>query len=133
LVVLAALSGMSAGALGQQAGPEAPAQQAPPPQQQELPQQQTAPQPPGAAGQPGAPEPPAQLGRPFPAPAQPPPRKEEPRVYVGIVSPQEPRLAKNRQGTPSLRNGGSAPQSGSETDNAPERPAGGSVFGQPVE
>jgi hypothetical protein len=128
VVVLAGLSGMPAGALGQQAGPQAPVQQAPPQQHQP-----GTPQSPGAAEQSDAPEPPTRLGRPFPAPVQPPPRKEEPSVYVGIVSPQESGPAKNRQRTPSLRNGGSAPQSGSGTDNALERPAGGSAFGQPVE
>jgi hypothetical protein len=126
LVVLATLSGMSADALGQQPGLQAPVQQAPPQQQP------GAAQPPGAAEQPGAPEAPARLGRPFPAPVQPPPRKEEPNVYVGIVSPQESRPGKNLQRTRSLRNGGGA-QSGSGTDNALERPAGGSALGQPVE
>src|SRR5215475_10176369 len=122
LVVLATLSDMSADPLGQQPGLQAPVQQ-PPPQQQAPPQLQAPPQQqpgaaqtPGAAEQPGAPEAPARLGRPFPAPVQPPPRKEEPNVYVGIVSPQESRSGKNLQRTPSLRNGGAA-QSGTGTDN----------------
>jgi hypothetical protein len=134
LLVLAALSGMWTCALAQQPGLQAPAQppvqQAPPQQQPVARQQPGAPQQPGAAEQPGAPR----LGRPFPAPVSPPPpHKEEPRVYVAIVPPQESRVTPNRLRTPSLRNGGNAPAGGGVTSNGLDHPAGSSAFGQPVE
>jgi hypothetical protein len=70
-------------------------------------QAQTAPRPSANAPAPATGDQPTnRLGRPFPAPVQPPPPAEAPSVHVGVVSPSESRFSKRLRGNRSRMGSG---------------------------